>query len=30
MTASVTVVPRYASASAFSFCRIMALISWGV
>ena len=30
MTASVTVEPRYASASAFSFCRIMAEISWGV
>ena len=29
MTASVTGSPRYASASAFSFCRIIALISGG-
>src|SRR5215216_1358884 len=29
MTASVTSSPRYASASAFSFCRIIALISGG-
>ena len=29
ITASVTVSPRYASASAFSFCRIIALISGG-
>src|SRR3990170_1985870 len=30
MTASVTFSPRYASASDFSFCRIMALISGGL
>ena len=30
ITASVTVSPRYASASALSFCRIIAEISWGV
>ena len=30
MTASVTFSPRYASASALSFCRIIALISGGV
>ena len=30
MTASVTVSPRNASASAFSFCRIIALISGGL
>src|SRR5919106_4169244 len=30
MTASVTFSPRYASASPFSFCRIMALISGGL
>ena len=30
MTACVTVSPRYASASAFSFMRIMALMSCGV
>ena len=30
MTAWVIVSPRYASASAFSFCRIIAEISWGV
>jgi hypothetical protein len=30
MTASVTFSPRYASASVFSFCRIIALISGGV
>ena len=29
ITASVTVSPRYASASVFSFCRIIALISGG-
>ncbi len=29
MTASVTGSPKYASASAFSFCRIIALISGG-
>ena len=29
MTASVTFVPRYASASAFSLDRIIAEISWG-
>src|SRR5262249_11945611 len=29
MTASLTLSPRYASASAFSFCRIIALISGG-
>jgi hypothetical protein len=29
ITASVTDSPRYASASAFSFCRMIALISGG-
>jgi hypothetical protein len=30
ITASVIVSPRYASASLFSFCRMNALICWGV